>query len=207
MATRFSQNFTLTDIFNNKKLAGKIPLINYREREREDGKTMVRTNVKTIPRLVYDISMKAARPFYKPFKPLKSGDTMVMSGTLVGDHDMAVEAVYTALLGQSTVMKWTVNNADMIRDALKEGEKNTRRNGTNPALFLRAQSMQEIEGMNRRQIQAFMSDIMENIVYGDNFPNTKQKWGAEGITVNPQRGQILTYEQRQLRWRFKVGDV
>ena len=31
MASRFTQNFTLTDIFNNKKLKDKIPLINYKE--------------------------------------------------------------------------------------------------------------------------------------------------------------------------------
>ena len=93
MATRFSQIFTLKDIFNNKKLAGKIPLINYREREREDGKTMVRTSPKSVPRLVYDTSVKAARPYYKPLNPSKSGDTIIIDGILVGDHDAAVNAV------------------------------------------------------------------------------------------------------------------
>lgn len=38
MASRFTQNFTLTDIFNNKKLKDKLPLINYKEIEREDEK-------------------------------------------------------------------------------------------------------------------------------------------------------------------------
>lgn len=207
MATRFSQNFTLADIFNNKKLAGKIPLINYREREREDGKTIKRINVKTVPRLVFDTSIKAARPFYRPFKPSKSGDVIIMDGTLVGDHDAAVDAVFAALLGQITVMKWTVNNADMIRDALKEGENNSRRYGFKSALYLRAQSMREIEGMSGRQIQALMTDIMENIVYGDDFPKTKLKWSVEDISTNPQRGRILTYEQRRLRWKTKVGNL
>lgn len=207
MATQFSQIFTLADIFNNKKLAGKIPLINYRERTRDDGKTIVRTSAKTVPHLVYDTSVNAARPFYKPLNPSKAGDTIIIDGNLAGDHEAAVDAVYRALEAQTTVMKWTVNNADMIRDALKEGEKNARRYGTVPKLYLRAQSMQEIEGMNRRQIQALMSDIMENIVYGDDFPATKAKWDAEGITTNPQRGQMLTYEQRRARWKIKVGDL
>ena len=55
MASRFTQTFTLTDIFNNKKLKDKLPLINYREIERENGKVSRRTNAKTINRLVFDI--------------------------------------------------------------------------------------------------------------------------------------------------------
>ena len=63
MASRFTQNFTLTDIFNNKKLKDKLPLINYKEIEREDGKVSRRTNTKTINRLVFDVSTSAARPY------------------------------------------------------------------------------------------------------------------------------------------------
>lgn len=206
MATRFSQIFTLKDIFNNKKLAGKIPLINYREREREDGKTMVRTSPKSVPRLVYDTSVKAARPYYKPLNPSKSGDTIIIDGTLVGDYDAAVNAVYEALVAQKQIMKWTVNNADMIRDALKEGEKNARLYGISSKLYLRAQSMQEIEGMSKRQIQALMTDIMENIVYGDDFPKTKKKWGVENFDAIPQRGRLLDYNQLRQMWKNKVGD-
>ena len=39
----------------------------------------------------------AARPFYKPIKTTRSGDLMIISGELIGDHDGAVEAVYNAL--------------------------------------------------------------------------------------------------------------
>lgn len=206
MATRFSQIFTLKDIFNNKKLAGKIPLINYREREREDGKTMVRTSPKSVPRLVYDTSVRAARPFYKPLTPSKAGNTIIIEGKLVGDHNAAVDAVYAALVAQKQVMKWTVNNADIIRDALKEAEKNSRLYGFSSKLYLRAQSMQEIEGMSKPQIQALMTDIMENIVYGDDFPKTKKKWGVENFDAIPQRGRMLDYEQLRQRWKIKVGD-
>lgn len=206
MATRFSQIFTLKDIFNNKKLAGKIPLINYREREREDGKTTVRTSPKSVPRLVYDTSVKAARPYYKPLNSSKSGDTIIIDGILVGDHDAAVNAVYEALVAQKQIMKWTVNNADMIRDALKEGEKNARLYGISSKLYLRAQSMQEIEEMSKRQIQALMTDIMENIVYGDDFPKTKKKWGVENFDAIPQRGRLLDYGQLRQMWKNKVGD-
>ena len=202
MAGRFTQNFSLTDIFNNKKLKNKIPLINYKEKELENGKISRRTNAKTINRLVFDISTSAARPFYKPIKTHRAGNRMEIGGNLVGDHNSAVEAVYNALISQKQVMIYTVNNADIIRSALKEAEKNKRKYGIDTKLKLRAQSMQEIEGMSKRQIQALLSDIMENIVYGDNFPETQKKYGVENLPVKSP----YNYKQRQQIWRNKVGD-
>lgn len=202
MASEYSQNFSLIDIFNNKKLKNKIPLINYKEIERENGKISRRTSGKTINRLVFDTATSAARPYYKPIKTQRSGNIMTISGNLVGDHNSAVDAVYNALIAQKQVMIYTVNNADMIRDALKESEKNKRKYGTNSKLYLRAQSMTEIEGMSKRQIQALLQNIMENIFYGDNFPETQKKYGVENLPINSP----YNYKQRQLRWRFKVGD-
>lgn len=203
MANRFSQTFTLTDIFNNKKLKDKLPLINYKEKELENGKISRRTNAKTVNRQVFDTATSAARPFYKPIKTTRSGDTIIISGELVGDHDGAVEAVYNALLAKRQILIWTANNADMVRYALKEAEKNKRNNGINSRLYLRVQSMQQIEGMSKQQIQALMSDIMENIVYGDDFPETQKKFAVENMEINSP----YNYKQRQLRWKYKVGDM
>lgn len=202
MATRYSQNFTLTDIFNNKRLKGKIPLINYKEIEREDGKVSRRTNAKTINRLVFDISTSAARPYYKPITTHRSGNTMVISGNLVGDHNAAVEAVYNALQAQKQVMSYTVNNADIIRSALKEAEKNKRTYGADTKLYLRAQSMTEIEGMTKREIQALINNIMENIFYSSNFPETQKKYGVENLPVKSP----YDYKQRQEQWKRKIGE-
>ena len=202
MATRYSQNFTLTDIFNNKRLKGKIPLINYKEIEREDGKVSRRTNAKTINRLVFDISTSAARPYYKPITTHRSGNIMVISGNLVGDHNAAVEAVYNALQSQKQVMSYTVNNADIIRSALKEAEKNKRNYGADAKLYLRAQSMTEIEGMTKREIQALIDNIMENIFYGSDFPETQKKYGVENLPVKSP----YDYKQRQEQWKRRIGE-
>lgn len=202
MSNRFSQIFTLTDIFNNKKLKDKLPLINYKEKELENGKISRRTNAKTVNRQVFDTATSAARPFYKPLITTRSGDTMIISGELVGSHDGAVEAVYNALLAKRSILIWTANNADMVRSALKEAEKNKRSDGLGSKLYLRVQSMQQIEGMSKREIQALMSDIMENIVYGDDFPMTQKKFGVEKMSVESP----FNYEQRKIRWKFKVGN-
>lgn len=200
MASNYTKTFTLTDIFNNKKLRNKIPLIRYKETLREDGKVSVRTSPKTINRLVFDTATSSARPFYNPIETHRAGNQMTISGNLVGDHNACVDAVYNAIRAKKTMLIWTANNTDMIRDALKEGEKNKRKYGFSSKLFLRAQSMQEIEGMTQRQIQALMNDIMENIILGDNFPETQKKYGV--AEWNWEFG----YQGTKARWRHRVGD-
>lgn len=201
MANGYSQTFTLEDIFSNKKLRGKIPLIRLKETEKENGKISVRTSGKTVNRQVFDTADSAARPFYSPYHSTRSGNTMVIDGALKGNHDDAVEAVYEALANIRSVLIWTANNADMIRTAIKEAAKSRRQTGQTPRLYLRAKSMQEIEAMTNPQIRQLMSDIMDNIVYGDGFPETQQKWGADRLPVN----NALTYEQRREKWQRMVG--
>lgn len=203
MASEYSQIFTLTDIFNNKKLKDKIPLINYKEKELENGKISARTNAKTVNRQVFDTATSAARPFYKPIMTSRNGDTLIIGGELVGDHDGAVDAVYNALMSKRSILIWTANNADMIRSALKEAEKTKRNHGLNSKLYLRAKSMQQIEAMSKQEIQALMENIMENIIYGDDFPQTQKKYGVETMITNSK----LNYNQRKLRWKYKVGAV
>lgn len=193
---RYFQRFTLTDIFNNKKLAGKLPLINYKEVMRENGGISRQTNAKSVNRLVFDISVKSARPYYKPLKATRSGDSMFIGGNLVKDHNEAVNAIYNAILAQKQLISLTANNMDMIRNALKEGQRNIERYGATSKLYLKINSMQEIENMNRSQINGLINDVMANIMYGDDFPKTQAKWSVEK--------NINNYERKKQEWKRKV---
>ena len=203
MANRFSQNFTLLDIFNNKKLRNKIPLINYREKELENGKISRRTNAKTVNRQVFDTAKSSARPFYTPMVASQSGDKLIIGGELRINSELedVVDAVYNGLLAKKQILIFTANNADMIRDALKEAEKNRRNYGIQCKLYLRVQSMQQIEGMTEKQVAYLMNDIMENIVYSDDFIATQKKWNVQEMVVKSP----YTYEQRKEQWQQKVG--
>ena len=203
MANRFSQNFTLVDIFNNKKLRNKIPLINYREKELENGKISRRTNAKTVNRQVFDTAKSSARPFYTPMVASQSGDKLIIGGELRINSELedVVDAVYNGLLAKKQILIFTANNADMIRDALKEAEKNRRNYGIQCKLYLRVQSMQQIEGMTEKQVAYLMNDIMENIVYSDDFIATQKKWNVQEMVVKSP----YTYEQRKEQWQQKVG--
>jgi hypothetical protein len=197
----YQQKFTLKDIFNNQKLKGKLPLINYKEVLQENGKYSKRTNAKTINTLVYDTSVKSARPFYKPLKATRNEDTVIIGGNLVGNQDDAVNAIYQALLAQRMLMIWTANNGDLIRSALKESEKKQKLYGENAKLFLRVGSMQEIESMNNKQLASLMNDITKNLYYSDDFPDTQKKYNLKDIQVG-----VYDYNQQKLKWKRKVKD-
>lgn len=202
--SNYSQKFTLTDIFNNRRLAGKLPLVNYKEIERENGKTSRRTSMKTVPMLVYQTAKSAAKPFYKPLEASKSGDEIIIDGDCGEQYDEAYEAIYAAIKAQQQLMSFTVNNGDIIRSALKEGEKSRRKTGVSVKLYLRAQSMQQIEGMTKTQLKSLLQNIMENIVYGDDFPETKKKYKAQEIGVITGK-HAKTYEEARADWRRRVG--
>lgn len=201
MASNYSQRFTLLDLFNNKALRNKLPQINYKETELDNGKISVRTSPKSVNRRVFDVATSAARPFYKPLNTKRSGDIMYISGTLVGDHDQAVDAIYTALMGQTQMLSFTANNASIIRDAMKEMQKSKRKYGIDSKLYLRANSMQQIMGMTKPQLQTLVNEVMENILYGDNFPATQKKYNAEEIGA----GRRTSYQQNMNNWKRRVG--
>lgn len=203
MKTKFSQNFTLVDIFNNKRLKDRLPIINYKETQMPSGKVSKRTNAKTVNRLIFDTATSAARPYYKPLRAYRTGDILVLDGTLEVEQDTVVDAVYNALMSIKSVISFTANNAEMIRDAIKEGEKKKYKGGVSPKLYLRATSMEQIEGMSKPQIVALMNDIMENIMYGEAFPETQKKYKVQQWKLNTP----YTYEERKERWKRKIGEL
>ena len=200
--SQYSQTFSITDILNNKKLYGKLPLINYKEVEREDGKVSRRTNAKTVNRFIFVTAISSARPFYRPILPSRSGNLLVIGGTLVGDHNEAVDAVYQALVASKSIISLTANTREMLMSAVKETEKNKRKYGIDSKLYLRVKSMQQIEAMSKQEIFALLQNIMENIFYGDDFPETQKKFQVDKLYVKSS----LNYNQRKEQWKRKVGD-
>ena len=199
----YTENFTLTDIFNNKELEGKLPLINYRDYMAitpEGSKFYNKTSVQTIRKQIFDGSIRMARFYYKPLKVVKSRNMLILDGNLVYDHDSCVNDIYDNLVGMKPMLSYTANNVDMIRSALKEAEKNKRLYGLNSKLFLRQQSMMEIKGLTNKQRQAFMNDVMSNILFGDNFPITQKKFKVSELNYGQK-----DYATLRKAWREKVG--
>jgi hypothetical protein len=203
MANRYSRTFTLKDLFNDKSLSNKFPMVNYKETTTDLGKVSRRTNMKTVPYVVYDIAVKAARPYYKPLKPRKSGGSIFLEGNLNDDLTVAYKAVYCAVVESKDMISITANNMDLIRSALKESEKKKASFGETDKLYLRVQSKEQIKGMSKREIAALLNNIMENIYYSDDFIETQKKYGLADMPT----GSPYSYEERKNAWQRRVGEI
>lgn len=206
--SQYFQKFTLLDLFNNKELKDKLPYINYRRVVKinygHGFTTSIKTDTQTIFSKVADISTRSARPFYKPLKATRSVPTINIGGNLVGDQDDCVNAIYNAIVGQKTMLTLTANSADMIRDAIKESDTAFLQNGKQSKLYLRVASIEEIKGMSDKQIYNLMKDVMENIMYGDDFAKTQMKYGVKE-RVDLIVKESAPYEIQQENWKRKVG--
>lgn len=203
MATRYSQIFTLKDIFNNQLLEGKVPLINYKEIQKDDGKMSYRTYGKTITKQVFDIAKASARPHYTHFIAQKHANLIEIGGSISTTLESAYRSILSNLNANKTLFKFIGENADVIRSALKEAEKNKRVYGFSSKLHLRVQSMEEIYGMSNKQLISMMNNIMEDIYFSGNYPKTVKKYGIEEA-LNSQG--TYDFAQRQRNWQIRVGE-
>ena len=204
---RYTDNFTLRDIFNNQELSNHLPIVNYREYKAitpEGSKVYNRTSMKTVKAQIFDTSIRMARFYYKPLQVTKSEDMLILDGNLVGDHDACVNDIYDNLVGFRPFLMFTANNGDIIRSAMKESAKNARKYGIDSKLFLRAQSIMEIKGMTIGKLRKFMDDVMGNILFGDNFPETQKKYKVREQEYKVG-SKVQDYETMRAEWRRKVG--
>ena len=200
---RYTENFTLKDLFNNEALKYRLPQVNYREYNivtSEGSSVSVRTQMKTVKRQIFETATGVARIFYKPLTIMKSEDRIEFDGNLIMDQDTVVEQMVMMLRAYKPMFSFSANNGDIIRSALKESEKASRKYGINAKLYLKEQSIMQIKGMPRKELQKFMDDVMSNILFGDNFPETQKKY-----KVFEQKYGKKTYEEMRKEWRAKVG--
>lgn len=208
--SRYFQKFTLLDLFNNKELKDKLPYINFRRVVKINYGHGFTSNVKTDTQTIYskvaDIATRSARPYYKPLNATRSAPIINIGGNLVGDQNDCVNAIYNAIVGQKTMLTLTANSADMIRDAIKESDKAYFQKGSEPKLYLKVASMAEIKGMSDKQIYNLMKDVMENIIYGEDFAKTQMKYDVrERPDLIEKTG--ASYDKMQENWQRKVGQL
>ena len=200
---RYTENFTLKDIFNNDELKYRLPLVNYREYNvvtREGSSVSVKTQMKTVKRQIFETATNVAKYYYKPLKVEKREDEIAFSGNLIYDQEACVDQIVSMLQAYKPMLEFSANNGDIIRSALKENEKGKRKYGIDCKLFLREQSMMEIKGKTKKQMKEFMEDIMGNILFSDNYPETQKKY-----KVSEQDYGRKSYADMRAEWRRKVG--
>lgn len=197
MATRYSQIFTLKDLFCNKKLKDKLPYIDYKNNKNPN------TESSNIEQQILSIATAAATPFYEKLSVNLANGRIEINGKSSSSIETIADTVYNAILAQKDTLSFSAENLDIIKSALKETDNNKKNNGINSKLYLKVQSIQQIQGMSKPQLKGLMENILENIFYGDDFPQTQKAFNLENFAVNSP----FNYNQRKMRWKNKVGDV
>lgn len=194
MANGYQRKFTLSNIFNNKQLADKLPIVNYEKKG--DGK--YRTKMDTLMSLIRGTIKTSANPFYKPLTIFTNGNRIDVGGTLVGDYDIAYETIYSALLAQKAMMRFTANSADMVRSALVESKKTK---GKEPRLWLRINTITQIKHMSEQELEGLMDDIMQNIIFNHEYAHTQERFNVQDIKLD----KSPNYAHALNKWKHKVG--
>lgn len=196
----YKQIFTLREIFSNRELQSKLPYIRYKEILNDNEELVIRTNVKRVKTLAFANATRTARKHINPLETTKVDNKLILQGKIQGNIEDVVSDIKNNLNEIRSVLSYTANNANMIREGIKESESIARANNQPQKLYLKISSLQEIKLMNYRQLEKFMQDVMENLYYGSGYEKTQKKYN-----VSKQEGFIKPYEQRQEEWRKKVG--
>lgn len=199
MAHGYFKNFTLSDIFNNSRLAAMLPMVNYREIERDNGKLSRRTNMKTFQTLIFNAAKSSARPFYRPLVATRSGTVVEISGKCGENYDAAFNSVYNGIVAIVPMLKMTINDGAMIRSALKNGRKQALSGGKEPKLWLRVGSIKEIESMSKAKLRGFMDDVMKNLYFNNEFSYTQKQFKVQNNRAD--------YAKDKEKWIRQVGAI
>lgn len=187
MANLFSKVFSLKDIMQNKQLKNVMPQISVGKDVGED-----------IFNEIFNTAKQAAQPYYKPLIVVKSGEGIRIKGETQSTANEVVDVVYNALLSKQQVISFFAKNKSLYETALKESKVNKQRYGINTKLYLRVQSFEQIRGMSEPKTVGLLKNITENILYGDDFPETQKIFKVE---------KDLHYKRKQEQWKNKVGDL
>lgn len=204
----YSDKLTLAHIFNNKALAKKLPIGDYKEQGNHKGKMDSKAQMRIIANQVRDIAKQASTPFYKPLRTSRSNRTIVISGKLVKPYGQAFDSIFRAIDGKKRLLASLAVNNETIRFAMNEDKAKVQPFGDtrtqtsqlkekSPKLLLRAKSVAEIKKMNANQLWGVVNDITDNIVYSGNYSQTVKELGINTST------ELFRAEQR--KWQKKVG--
>lgn len=208
----YKQLFTLSDLFNNKDLKGYLPQIEFKEYTKND---KIYSSSKGFNYLFDEIVMYArigAMPYMSNVKITRSttsNDGFYVDGKLRKNAtlQLAYDSVLSTLQGASGSLTLLGSYGDTIEGMMREIRKTSKyRMGdkSEPKLWLRINSLQEIKSMNKQQKDALLKNIIENIYFSDDFkPYREPSLERHSFIVN-NRNVLMGYDALKRNFDRKV---
>lgn len=195
----YNKLFTLSDLFNNKELKGVLPQISITEKTAEGYQYTHSYRVRGFKSVEDEIKMYAKIGAMPYMKNIKTTDEIVVSGTLRKNAtiQLAYSSVLSTLQGASASLSLLGSYGDVITDIFKKIRKSSRfRKGdkTEPKLYLRINSINEIKYMTEKQKKALINNVVENIYFSDDFKEYREpSMEKESFIVN-NRNTLRGYD-------------
>lgn len=165
----------LIDFYTDKTLKKKLPIFNFKDNigaKKYDSNASLRNMADQIT----NFTREAARPYYKGVKVTRKNRTIVVSGNLKTTYNKAYSGIVKSIEGKRRLIACLIMNNDLFQAALIEDAK---RRANRPSLNIRANNISELNKMNSNQLFGVLNDIMKDILYSGNYPQTAKKFGIK----------------------------
>lgn len=194
MSGGYTKSHTLEEILTNPDFADILP--QFKVKELESGGISVTR--KSIYKQVQALARIGAKPHYKKMEIVALEDKITISGELTTDIDSAFDSVYNSIKASQTALAQSANNSDLLRSALKYTLTEAQKTGKKPTLYLKEGQFQNIKNLPIESKRAFVSDVLANLWYGDDFKKMQKQYK---INEDPR------YEINKYKWQMKVGEI
>lgn len=206
----YSKLFTLSDLFNNKDLKGVLPQLNIKTNSNGYSSVSFKNNY------LDEILMYAkigAMPYMKNITMgwdySVGGDAFYVKGEIrkYSTLQNAYEGVLTTLQNASSSISLLASYGDTITDVFKKIRKSDRyRFGdkTEPKLYLRINSLDEIKFMTKEKKDALIKNVIENIYFSDDFKEYREPSMEKECFIVNKRNAIRNYDSLKRNFDRKV---
>lgn len=204
----YSKLFRLSDLFNNKELKGVLPQLSITETTKE-GYQAKSYRVRGFKNIEQEIMMYAKIGAMPYMKNVKVSNEIVVSGELRkhATIQLAYDSVLNTLRGASASLSLLGSYGSEITDVLRKIHNNMQfkiGNKTEPLLYLRINSLNEIKYMNEQQKKALIKNVMENIYFSDDFKEFREPSMERHSFIVNNRNVIRGYDSLKRDFDRKV---
>ncbi len=187
----YKQNFSLSDIFNNKSIRKKLPIGDFNEIEKNK-RVSKNGQLRIIGNQIKSLSSAAASKYYNKVRVTRTNRTITIKGDLNVSYGKAYNGIYNYIKSKSGLLSSLALNNEILQTAWMEEKKNSKPT----KLYLKVANIKEIKSMNANQLKSLMNDIIDNIRFSGNYPKAQKLFGEK------QDGDFM--KQKQI-WMKKVG--
>ena len=135
----YKQNFSLSDIFNNKSIRKKLPIGDFNEIEKNK-RVSKNGQLRIIGNQIKSLSSAAASKYYNKVRVTRTNRTITIKGDLNVSYGKAYNGIYNYIKSKSGLLSSLALNNEILQTAWMEEKKNSKPT----KLYLKVANIKEI---------------------------------------------------------------